>query len=379
MTRIIDTVALDYSDILIKPKMGKNLNSRSEVKLTREFRFKHGETRKGIPIMSANMFTVGNFKTAKELLKKGMFPTLHKFYTVEEISNFYKECRNENISTDNLFISIGLRDYEKELEKLKKLYIYDNIGFSYGKMNICIDAPNFYIPKALEVLKKVRETFPNSVIMVGNVVSSDVLSSLYEYADIVKIGIGPGSVCTTRKITGCGVPMVTAILECADIAHALDGHICADGGIINIGDISKAFCLNADFVMIGGMFAGTDEAEGDIVEKYYQTNEFEYEILEDGGIDPITKKKELKAFKMFYGMSSEKANNELMGGMKDYKAPEGREVLIPYTGKLEKILNHINGGIASACTYIGAISIKQMSKCATIIRVNNQYNKTFGN
>lgn len=373
MTRIIDEIALDYSDILIKPKMGKNLNSRSMVNLVREFKFKHGQIRSGTPIMSANMFTVGNFKVAKELLKKGMFPTLHKFYTEDELLTFYEECEKENISLDNLFISIGLRDYEKEIHKLKGVYM-----ITCGKKNICIDAPNFYIPKALEVLKKVRETFPDSTIIVGNVTSSDVLPSLYEYADIVKVGIGPGSVCTTRKMTGCGVPMVTTILECADVAHALDGHLCADGGIVNVGDISKAFCLNADFVMIGGMFAGTDEAEGEIVEKLYKTHEFNYEVDEHNTIIPIDRVQEVKAFKSFYGMSSEKANNELMGGMKNYKAPEGREVFVPYTGKLETILNHICGGIASACTYIGAVSIKQMSKCATLIKVNNQYNKIFG-
>jgi len=161
--------------------------------------------------------------------------------------------------------------------------------------------------------------------------------------------------------------MVSLILECADIAHSVNGHICADGGIVDIGDICKAFCLNSDFVMIGGMFAGTDEAEGEIIEKQYKTNE-----LSNGEFVVQTKK-----FKQYYGMSSELANNKFAGGMCNYKTSEGRELLIPYTGSLDKILQDITGGVASCCTYIGASKIKYMSKCATLIRVNNQLNKVF--
>jgi len=379
MTQILPETCLDYSDILIKPKMGWNLNSRKDVYLTKEYKFSHGEVRTGLGIFNANMATVGNFATAKKLLKAGMFATLHKHYTAEEIINFMKECQEERINYDNLFVTIGVKDDVRELNKLKEI---DN-GAVWLKNNICIDAPNFYIDKAYRVLVACRNEYPNSVIMCGNIASGDICHKLLEYADIIKIGIGPGSVCKTRSQTGCGVPMVSNILECADIVHSVGGMICADGGIVEVGDICKAFCLNADFVMIGGMFAGTDEAEGEIIEKCFQKSEYAY-IIEGKDTEnsvaektPIVPKYEYKKFKLYYGMSSTLANEKFAGGMKDYKASEGREVLIPYTGTLEKTIQDIKGGIASCCTYIGARRIKDMPKCATIIRVNNTINKVF--
>lgn len=373
MTQILTETNLDYSDILIKPKMGDNLNSRKEVNLIREYKFKRNQIRKGLGIFNANMATVGNFETAKCLLKAGMFATLHKFYTAEEIIKFMDECQEEKIDYSNLFISIGIKSGIRELDKLKEI---EN-GAMWFEPNICIDAPNFYINKAFEVLEHCRDLFPNSVIMCGNIASGDVIHRLLQYADILKIGIGSGAVCTTRKMTGCGVPMVSNILECADIAHSVGGMICADGGITEVGDICKAFCLNSDFVMIGGMFAGTDEAEGTVIHKCYKTNEYSLDYIDKVIVEPDKPVFEYKSFKLYYGMSSTLANNKFAGGMSNYKASEGREVLIPYTGSLDKILQDIRGGIASACTYIGASKVKDMSKCATLIKVNHTINKVF--
>jgi len=364
MTQILPEVYLDYSDILIRPKMGINLNSRKDVNLQRLFKFKHGQTRTGLGVFNANMATVGNFVVAKKLLCKGMFATIHKHYSVDQIGAFIQSAKQENISLDNLFITIGLKNIDDEIQKLKVL------ESKYGWVsprNICIDAPNFYIQKALDALKRVRAEFPDAVIMAGNIASSDICLKLLDYADIIKCGIGSGSACLTRKQTGCGTPMVSLIVECADIAHSVGGHICADGGIVDIGDICKAFCLNADFVMAGGIFAGTDEAEGETIEKYYETPE----IIDGKHV------MQTKYFKAYYGMSSEYANNKFAGGMSNYKTSEGRELLIPYTGEIDKILQDITGGIASCCTYIGAASVKHMSKCATIIQVHNQLNKVF--
>ena len=376
MTQILSETYLDYSDILIKPKMGTNLSSRKEVNLTREYKFKHGQTLKGLGIFNANMATVGNFETAKHLLKAGMFATIHKFYTAEEIIKFMDECQEEKINYDNLFISIGIKNGVRELDKLKEI----EDGAMWFKPNICIDAPNFYIDKAFEVLEHCRELYPESVIMCGNIASGDVIHRLLQYADILKIGIGSGAVCTTRKMTGCGVPMVSLILECADIAHSVNGMICADGGIVEVGDICKAFALNADFVMAGGLFAGTDEADGEVITKCFKTGEYSV----DWDFNPECSKMEpgkpmysYKNYKLYYGMSSTLANNKFAGGMSNYKASEGREVLIPYTGNLDKILQDIKGGVASACTYIGAANVKSMSKCATIIKVNHTINKVF--
>lgn len=364
MTQILPETYLDYSDILIRPKMGINLNSRKDVNLQRIFKFKHGQTRTGLGIFNANMATVGNFDIAKKLLIKGMFATLHKHYSVDEMGDFLKSCRDENIPLDNLFITIGLKNIDNEIEKLKEL---ESKYQWKSPRNICIDAPNFYIQKALDVLMRVRREFSDAVIMAGNIASGDICLKLLDYADIIKCGIGSGSACLTRKQTGCGTPMVSLILECADIAHSVGGHICADGGIVDVGDICKAFCLNSDFIMAGGMFAGTDEAAGEVVEKHYETNE----IIDGKHVI------QTKYFKVYYGMSSEYANNKFAGGMCDYKTSEGRELLIPYTGTIDKVLQDITGGIASCCTYIGATSVKHMSKCATIIQVHNQLNRVF--
>ena len=344
--------------------MGINLNSRKDVTLQRVFKFKHGQTRTGLGVFNANMSTVGNFDIAKKLLSRGMFATLHKHYTVDEIGGFLKSCRDENIPTDNLFITIGLKNIDNEIEKLKEL---ESKYHWKSPRNICIDAPNFYIQKALDVLMRVRSEFSGAVIMAGNIASGDICLKLLDFADIIKCGIGSGSACLTRKQTGCGTPMVSLILECADIAHSVGGHICADGGIVDVGDICKAFCLNSDFIMAGGMFAGTDEAAGEVVEKHYETTE----IVDEKHVV------QTKYFKVYYGMSSEYANNKFAGGMCDYKTSEGRELLIPYTGSLDKVLQDITGGIASCCTYIGATSVKHMSKCATIIQVHNQLNRVF--
>ena len=382
MTQILSETYLDYSDILIKPKMGNNLSSRKDVNLTREYVFKRGQIRKGLGIFNANMATVGNFETAKHLLKAGMFATLHKFYTAEEMIDFMRQCQNEKTDYSNLFISIGIKNGIRELDKLKEI----EDGAMWFKPNICIDAPNFYINKAFEVLKHCRELFPESVIMCGNIASSDICHKLLDYADILKVGIGPGSVCRTRSVTGCGVPMVSCILDCVDVVHSVGGMICADGGIVEVGDICKAFALNADFVMSGGMFAGTDEAEGEIITRCIRLKEYSFDT--SYYLDPDTKIKtfvdipdkpmfEYKKYKLYYGMSSTLANNKFAGGMKDYKASEGREAFIPYTGSLDKILQDIKGGIASACTYIGAANVKDMSKCATLIKVNHTINKVF--
>ena len=364
MTQILHEINLDYSDILIRPKMGINLNSRKDVNLQRIFKFKHGQTRTGLGVFNANMATVGNFSVAVKLLARGMFATLHKHYSVDEIGGFIKESKKENIPLDNLFITIGLKNTDAEIEKLKELE--SKYGWNSPR-NICIDAPNFYIQKALDVLARVRHEFPDSVIMAGNIASGDICLKLLDYADIIKCGIGSGSACLTRKQTGCGTPMVSLILECADIAHSVGGHICADGGIVDVGDIAKAFCLNSDFIMAGGMFAGTDEAEGSVIEKHFETNE----IIDGKHVI------QTKFFKQYYGMSSEYANNKFAGGMSNYKTSEGRELLIPYTGSIDKVLQDITGGIASCCTYIGATSVKHMSKCATIIQVHNQLNRVF--
>jgi GMP reductase len=194
-------------------------------------------------------------------------------------------------------------------------------------------------------------------------------------ADIVKVGIGPGSVCTTRIQTGVGYPQLSAVIECADAAHGLGGHIIADGGCTCPGDVAKAFAGGADFVMLGGMLAGHDQGGGKVITKFYTTNELEYEVGEH--LNNRKQKIEEKHFVQFYGMSSDAANTKHFGGLKDYRSSEGREVLVPYRGEVANTLQDILGGLRSTCTYAGALKLKQLSKCTTFVMVNNQYNRTY--
>ena len=221
--------------------------------------------------------------------------------------------------------------------------------------------------------------------MVGNVVTGDMTQDLIlNGADIVKVGIGPGSVCTTRKLTGVGRPQLSAILECADAAHGVGGLVCADGGCTCAGDVAKAFGAGADFVMIGGMLAGTDEADGELTTKMFRTNEYEWEDANAPydtdfiDYDPYEPKFEVKKFKLFYGMSSEYAQEKHFGGMANYRASEGKVVEIPYKGSAELVIQEILGGVRSTMSYIGARRLKDIPKCTTFYRVNRQLNEVFG-
>jgi len=182
------------------------------------------------------------------------------------------------------------------------------------------------------------------------------------------------SACTTRIQTGVGYPQLSAVIECADAAHGLGGLIIADGGCTCPGDVAKAFAGGADFVMLGGMFAGHDEGGGQVIEKHYVTNEIEYTSEDYPQYELV---RETKKFVEFYGMSSKKANDIHFGGLKNYRAAEGREVLVPYRGPIANTIQELLGGLRSACTYIGAQNLKNLPKCATMIRVSNQYNEIF--
>ena len=233
-------------------------------------------------------------------------------------------------------------------EKFKKVYDQTGNKIKY----VCIDVANGYSERFLNFCKKFRDTYPDLILMAGNVVTGEMTEELLlNGTDIVKVGIGPGSVCTTRIQTGVGYPQLSAVIECADAAHGLAGHIIADGGCTSSGDVAKAFAGGADFVMLGGMFAGHDEG---------------------GGVINTTEKTV-----QFYGMSSEKANEKHFGGLNDYRAAEGKVVEVPYRGKVTDTVQEILGGIRSACTYTGAIKLKQLSKCTTFIRCYDTHNRVY--
>jgi GMP reductase len=246
-------------------------------------------------------------------------------------------------------MGMGANPYE-ELQKAEA--VLDKCSFVKF---ICIDVANGYTQKFANYVKTVRKHFPDKIIIAGNVVTREMTEALIlSGANIVKVGIGPGSVCTTRKVTGVGYPQLSAIMECADAAHGLGGHVMADGGCTCPGDVAKAFGAGGDFVMLGGMFAGTDEAA-------------QYEIGEDG-----------TETRVFYGMSSDVAMNKFSGGVASYRASEGKKVVVPESGPIDGVVQQILGGLRSACTYIGAKHLKDFPKCCTFIRVNRQLNTIYG-
>jgi len=373
--RIENEVLLDYSDVLIRPKRS-TLGSRSEVDLNRKFKFRNYDPHfeheswvedhyDGIPIMAANMDGVGTFEQADALAKLGMFTCLVKTYSETELVNFFDPEDQDHmfIRSDNVAMSIGIT----EKDEMKFRNVYEQVG--YNLKYVCIDVANGYSERFVDYVKHFRRNYPHIVIIAGNVVTADQTQELIlNGADIVKVGIGPGSVCTTRIQTGVGYPQLSAVIECADAAHGLGGHIIADGGCTCPGDVAKAFAAGADFVMLGGMLAGHDEGGGEVLTKFYETAEVDNEGY---------RVREAKQFVQFYGMSSDAANTKHFGGLKNYRASEGREVLVPYRGAVENTIQTILGGIRSTCTYVGASTLKQLSKCTTFIRVNNQFNRTY--
>jgi GMP reductase len=306
---------------------------------------------------------VGTMEMADVLATGEIFTCLVKTYTAEELIDFYYGDGLDRTDYVAMSIGTGTADYDKLCTVYER--VRDNLKY------VCIDVANGYSEHFVEHVREVRKRFPHLVIIAGNVVTADQTQELIlNGADIVKVGIGPGSVCTTRIQTGVGYPQLSAVIECADAAHGLGGHIIADGGCTCPGDVAKAFAAGADFVMLGGMLAGHDEGGGEIIEKFYKTNE-----LVEGSWDKHVI--ERKQFVQFYGMSSDAANTKHFGGLKDYRASEGREVLVPYRGAVANTVQTILGGVRSTCTYVGASTLKQLSKCTTFVRVNNQFNRTY--
>jgi len=344
-----DGVKLDFDDVLIKPKRS-TLATRSGVDISKRYEYLHaGWSEETVPVIAANMDTTGTFAMSDALACNNMDAALHKHYGAEELVNYFSTGWRLNT-----WFTIGIKD-----DDIRKLRAVDAIvkstcptGIPLGIEKICIDVANGYQKVFVDHVRKIRNAFPFAAIMAGNVCTPEMVSELLISggADVVKIGIGPGSVCETRKITGCGYPQLSAIIECADAAHGIGGHICADGGCKEAGDVVKAFAAGADFVMLGGMLAGTDECEG----------EWEYTTEEWG-------EEQRKTGLKFYGMSSEKAMKKHSGGMSSYRASEGSVKTIPYKGSVEKVLQEITGGIRSACAYVGAPTLKDLPKCATFV------------
>jgi GMP reductase len=290
---------------------------------------------------------VGTLAMARAFIPQKMFVALHKYYEIEELKKFYESI--SPAEAQYVFYTMGIKDKDIEkLEALLKILDENRLG------SLCIDVANGYTERFVDFAKKTRARFPNKILMAGNVVTGEMVEELaLAGIDIIKVGIGPGSVCTTRKMTGVGYPQLSAIIECADAAHGIGARICSDGGCQVPGDVAKALGGGADFVMMGSMFAGHDEAE--------------MEPFEKNG----------KKYLRYYGSSSEEAMLKHLGNVAKYRASEGKSVEIPHKGPVEKTLLEILGGLRSACTYVGARELRELPKRTTFIRVTQQLNPQY--
>jgi GMP reductase len=376
--KIINDPKLDLDDVLLVPQRN-TLESRNQVKIDRTFKFYHSPREwTGIPIICANMPSVATFTMAKALAKHQIITALHKYYTGDQLYSFFSaKDAPENIY-DYAWVTIGMKD--ADIERISEVY---NRRF----LNIVIDVPNGHIEKFVKFCAKVRNVFDQSIICAGNVVSPAMVQELIIHGgvDIVKIQVGPGKSCQTRFVTGVGYPTLSCIDECSGVAHGLKsaerklGLVCSDGGIKNSGDLCKAFAAGSDFAMLGSMLAGTDEC--DEAEWEY---EYEYQGATPYGAPPQTywsvsdnhfgfgsaTGKIRKCAMKYYGMSTHYAQEKHGEGKKEYRASEGEILTIPYKGPVEGVIQEALGGVRSCCTYIGANSIKDMSKCAVFVKTN---------
>ena len=343
--RLDNEIKLDYKDVLLKPKRS-TLSSRRDVEMTRSFTFRNsGETYECCPIIASNMDGVGTFSMAKVIQEYKMMTTITKTTTIDQ----WKKAVGEGIKLKYLSVCTGTGklwddDAEDYATMQKVLKSYPDVKF------ITIDVANGYHTNFSDFVGAVREEYPDKTIIAGNVVTAEMTEELIiQGADVVKVGIGPGSVCTTRTMAGVGVPQFSAVVECADAANGVGGHIVADGGCNVPGDVAKAFGGGAHFVMLGGMLAGHNESEVQ---------------SKDG-------KRE------FYGMSSDRAR-EVHGKRKDgYRGNEGRSIILPDRGPVKETIEDLLGGVRSSCTYIGARRLKDIPKCASFVRCNQPLNTVF--
>ena len=343
--RIKQALKLNYEDVLLQPKRS-TLTSRADVKMTRTFNFRNSKKQlEFCPIFASNMDGVGTFSMAKVLQEYKMMTVITKSTTLEQ----WKQAVGTGLRLQSVSVCTGTNIiWDKDASDYKTmqdvLTNFPDVKF------ITVDVANAYHQNFVDFVKRIRDQYPDKIIIAGNVVTPEMTEELLiNGADIVKIGIGPGSVCTTRTMAGVGIPQFSAIVECSDAANGVDGHIMADGGCVYPGDIAKALGGGAHMVMIGGMLAGHDESEQEIV---------------DGKIE-------------FYGMSSDRAR-EVHGKRKDgYRGNEGRLISLPYRGPVTETVEDILGGVRSSATYIGARRLKDMPKCATFVKTNNVQNRVY--
>lgn len=339
--KIENDVKLDYCDVLLVPQRS-TVSSRSQVDLTVNF-----FDVPVVPIIAANMDGVGTFEMAAALAEHKMLTALTKHYNLDELVEFYTDVQNQNIKQYTIY-SLGTA--KADVEKFKAFVSALEEADQQGPNFVCVDVANGYTHSFEEFVSAFSETYPQFVLMVGNVATPDQTERLIECgADVVKIGVGPGSVCTTRSQAGVGYPQLSAVLECSEVAREAGGQIIADGGCTCPGDVAKAFAAGAELVMLGGMFAGCEEGG------YRNTG------------SRIS----------FYGMASKRAQDLHNGGISDYRSSEGKEVHVQFKGPVKGVVNDLLGGLRSCCAYVGADNINQLHRRGKFVRVNRQLNEVF--
>jgi GMP reductase len=331
------SVKLDFDDVLIVPQFS-DITSRNQVELTNTISGCHGAEITGVPIIAANMDGVGTFSMHHALKKFNAFTAITKHHTLSDWVN------EKDVS--HAFITIGMSD--GELNKAMDIIKVWKDRVSNFTPKIVIDVANGYMNPFYDFITKVRFNIPDAFILAGTVTTPEATCRIIESgADLARIGIGTGAVCTTRRVAGVGYPLFSALMECVDAANGVGGGVQSDGGCVNPGDFSKAFAVGAQMVMAGSVFAGHDESEQEIF---------------DGKVT-------------FYGMSSHAAQQK-HNQVKNYRASEGRVVQIPYKGLVEHTISDILGGIRSTCAYVGAKNLEELSEKAQFIQVNNQLNRS---
>lgn len=331
---------LHFDDVMIVPQPSE-LASRSEVNLYVSYLTKHSrQLFDGLPIILANMDTVGQMPVAMKAWESSVWTALHKFYDVVQLVHYLKDPRS-----NKSMVSAGIRpDDLTKLCSLQAALKLDNIKLP----GICIDAANAYTYSFLDFVKSVRRVFPDTIIMAGNVCTPEGVENVVKAgADIVKCGIAQGNMCETRTKTGIGYPQLSVAIECGQAANELNALACSDGGCKTPGDICKALGAGSHMVMLGSMFGGIEEAE-----------ESEWRTSSDNNREML-----------MYGMSSKTANEKHFGGLKDYRTSEGREEWIPCKGSVEDIVQDIKGGLASCCTYTNTRNLENLKKNCEFVRV----------
>jgi IMP dehydrogenase len=319
--------ALSYDDVLLIPKYSE-IESRSEISLESQL----GKNLKfNVPIIASPMDTVSGLEMALALSKLGGVAIIHRYNTVEEQTNIVREVKRQG---ERVGAAVGTTgDFMQRVETLH----------TAGVDFICIDVAHGDHLMVRNAIRSIKNKYGNTIhIMAGNVATKHAFQRLEAWgADSIRVGIGGGSICSTRIQTGHGVPNLTAIMECASVAQA--ATLIADGGIKNAGDCVKALAAGAKFVMLGSLLAGTDEAPGEVVESLLHGTRL----------------------KSYRGMASREAQEGWRGKS---SAPEGIATMIPCKGPVEKIFNDLAGNIRSGLSYSGARALDELRNKAEFIR-----------